>query len=219
MLAALGFPEHPSRRFTPLPVRGYVTHQALRRHRFICRNSRGNFGFGPAAAAWPGSGGAPGQGGPGGPGAAGRAGRSRRPRRPGWRRRPRRICRPPRRRSRCRHSPRRSPAPGPCTTRRHRCRRARRAGAGEVPGEGILRLRHRQRPAVQDAHRRSQADEQLGVQRAGARRVDARQRLVAHVRVHVDVHDGVWPWPGGDPDDRSDAAGAVEKPRATRRSR
>ena len=63
-----------------------------------------------------------------------------------------------------------------------------------------LHQRHRQRPAVQDAHRRAQAVEPCALQRAGARRVDARQRRGAHVRVHVDLHDGLGACRRRDPD-------------------
>ena len=53
-------------------------------------------------------------------------------------------------------------------------------------GEGILRLRHGQRSAVQDAPGRAPAGDRASVQRARACGVDARQRRGAHVRVHRD---------------------------------
>ena len=85
------------------------------------------------------------------------------------------------------------------------CARQRPRGV-QLPGARILRLGHRQRRAVHDAHRRPEAGRQLEVQRPRARRGDARQRRRAHVRVHVDLRDVVGPCGGRDSDH---AAGAV----------
>ena len=81
-------------------------------------------------------------------------------------------------------------------------------GSIQLRGARVLRQRNGQRRALHDAHRRPEASRQLEVQRTRARRSDARQRRRAHVRVHLDLHDGLRSRRGRDPDD---ATGAVRR--------
>ncbi len=83
--------------------------------------------------------------------------------------------------------------------------------------------RNSQRRALHDAHRRPEAGRQLEVQRPRARRSDARQRRRAHVRVHLDLHDGLRSRRGRDPDDAARAVrraqrSALSQPETQRRT-
>ena len=68
--------------------------------------------------------------------------------------------------------------------------------------EGILRIGHRERPALQDAHRHSEAGRQRQVQRTGSRRVDASERQPLDVPLHPHVLDDRRPHRSRNSDER-----------------
>ena len=86
----------------------------------------------------------------------------------------------------------------------------RRHGALPVRSEGILRLRNRQRPAVQDPHRRPPAGRQRQVQRHRPRRVDASERQCLDVPLHPSLLDDVGPRRARHPDQHASAVRRIQ---------